>query len=228
MMMHLVGSFAEFERSLLRERTCVGLNEARKAGRIGGRRPKLTLAQQQEVVELVSTGKKSAADAARLFRVHPATVSRLMARHQAAQLDQIPKPVCPVPSAKSKLSAARKTRSKKASPRKKVATKPAKTVMDAIGLARSVDFKDFPGAVSVMCEAKTLPKRDRLDWQPTSPRQFMAIWEAEELISEFRNTHADAVIEQRYKVEDKTIIELMATYADKKADHRMVCQARGR
>lgn len=101
-------------------------------------------------------------------------------------------------------------------------------MLDATGLARSVSCKDFPGAVSVMCEAKTLPKRDRLDWQPTSPRQFMAIWEAEALISEFRETHADAVIEQRYKVEDKTIIELMASYADKRADHRVVCQARNR
>ena len=157
MMMHMVGSFAEFERSLLRERTRVGLDEARKAGRIGGRRPKLTPGQQQEVVELVSTGKKSAADAARLFRVHPATVSRLMARHRATQLDQTPKPV---PAAKSKRPAAKKTRSKKASPRKKAVTKPAETVLDALGLARSVGFKDFPGAVSVMCEAKTLPKRD--------------------------------------------------------------------
>ncbi len=226
MMMHMVGSFAEFERSLLRERTRVGLDEARKAGRIGGRRPKLTPGQQQEVVELVSTGKKSAADAARLFGVHPATVSRLMAQHRATQLDQAPKPV---PPAKSKRPAAKKTRSKKkTSSRKKAATKPVETVLDAIGLARPVGFKDFPGAVSVLCEAKTLPMGERLDWQPSSSRQFMAIWEAEALISEFRKTHADAVIEQRYKVGDKTIIELIASYADKRADDRVLCQARER
>ncbi len=225
MMMHMVGSFAEFERSLLRERTRVGLDEARKAGRIGGRRPKLTPEQQQEVVELVSTGKKSAADAARLFQVHPATVSRLLAQHRATQLDQAPKPI---PPAKSKRRAKKKARSKKISSKKKAATKPAETVLDAIGLARSVSFKDFPGAVSVMCEAKTLPIGERLDWQPTSPHQYMAIWEVEALIGKFRETHADAVIEQRYMVEDKTIIELMASYADKRADHRMVCQARGR
>ena len=106
--------------------------------------------------------------------------------------------------------------------------KPAETVLDAIGLARSVGFKDFPGAVSVMCEAKTLPKGKRMDWQSTSPRQFMAIWEAEALISEFRDTHADAVIEQRYKLADETLIELIASYADKRPDHRMVCQARER
>ncbi len=226
MMMHMVGSFAEFERSLLRERTRVGLDEARKAGRIGGRRPKLTLGQQQEVIELVSTGKKSPADAARLFRVHPATVSRLLARHRAIQLDQAPKPA---PPATSKRPAAKKTRSKKnTSSRTKTATRSVETVLDGIGLARSVGFKDFPGAVSVMCEAMTLPKGKRLDWQSTSPRQFMAIWEAQELISEFKKTHANAMIEQRYKVDDKTIIELMASYADKRADHRVLCQARDR
>jgi DNA invertase Pin-like site-specific DNA recombinase len=41
MMMQMVGAFAEFERAMLRERTKVGLG-ARREGRIGGRRPKLT------------------------------------------------------------------------------------------------------------------------------------------------------------------------------------------
>jgi hypothetical protein len=52
---------------------------ARKQGRIGGRRPKLSPNQQVEIVTMVSTGTKTAADAARLFNVHPATVSRLLA-----------------------------------------------------------------------------------------------------------------------------------------------------
>ena len=42
MMMQIVGSFAEFERAMLRERTRNGLLAARNEGRIGGRRPKLT------------------------------------------------------------------------------------------------------------------------------------------------------------------------------------------
>ena len=80
MMMHLVGSFAEFERSMLRERTQAGLDEARKNGRVGGRRPKLTKAQQTEVISLVCGEQKSAAEAARLFKVHRSTVSRLIAK----------------------------------------------------------------------------------------------------------------------------------------------------
>jgi DNA invertase Pin-like site-specific DNA recombinase len=80
MMMQMVAAFAEFERAMLRERTKAGLDTAREEGRIGGRRPKLTKQQQSEIQKMVARGEKSAADAARLFKVHPATVSRLMAR----------------------------------------------------------------------------------------------------------------------------------------------------
>jgi DNA invertase Pin-like site-specific DNA recombinase len=80
MMMQMVGAFAEFERAILRERTKSGLDAALKEGQIGGRRPKLRPNQQDEIVTIVSTGTKTAADAASLFNVHPATVSRLLAR----------------------------------------------------------------------------------------------------------------------------------------------------
>src|SRR5262252_7130346 len=58
MMMQMVGSFAEFERAMLRERTKVGLESARREGRIGGRRPKLTPQQQSEIRKMVSKGHK--------------------------------------------------------------------------------------------------------------------------------------------------------------------------
>jgi DNA invertase Pin-like site-specific DNA recombinase len=74
MMMQIVGTFAEFERAMLRERTRNGLDAARKQGRVGGRRPKLTSQQQKEIIHFVTSGQKTAADAARLFNVHPATV----------------------------------------------------------------------------------------------------------------------------------------------------------
>jgi DNA invertase Pin-like site-specific DNA recombinase len=80
MMMQMVGVFAEFERAMLKERTKAGLDAAREEGRIGGRRPKLSEQQQNEVRKMVTMGDKTAADAARLFKVHPATVSRLLAR----------------------------------------------------------------------------------------------------------------------------------------------------
>ena len=80
MMMQMVGSFAEFERAMLRERTKIGLETARREGRIGGRPPKLNHQQQTEIVRMISRGRKTAADAARLFGVHPATISRLLLR----------------------------------------------------------------------------------------------------------------------------------------------------
>lgn len=76
MMMHMLGSFAEFEREMVRERTQAGLRAARTQGRGGGRQPKLTPQQQAEVLAMLSSGR-SAADIARLFRVHRTTISRI-------------------------------------------------------------------------------------------------------------------------------------------------------
>ena len=76
----MIGSFAEFERSMIRERTRAGLEAARAQGRIGGRRPKLNANQRKEVVAMVASGRKTAAEAARLFEVHPSTVGRIVAR----------------------------------------------------------------------------------------------------------------------------------------------------
>ncbi|AXH00549.1 recombinase family protein (plasmid) [Deinococcus wulumuqiensis] len=78
MMMQMVGSFAEFERAMIRERTRAGLEQARSQGRVGGRRPKLNAAQQAEIRDAVQSGRKTAADCARLFGVSQATVSRIV------------------------------------------------------------------------------------------------------------------------------------------------------
>jgi len=83
MMMQMVGSFAEFEREMIRQRTRAGLERARREGRVGGRRPKLSPRLRREVVEMVSTGRKTAAEAARLFGVHPATVGRILRAEEA-------------------------------------------------------------------------------------------------------------------------------------------------
>lgn len=80
MLTQMLGSFAEFERAMIRERTRAGLAAARAEGRLGGRRPKLKPNQRAEIVRLVRSGRKSAAEAARLFGVHRATISRLMAQ----------------------------------------------------------------------------------------------------------------------------------------------------
>jgi len=48
----LLGAFAEFERALIHERVVAGLAAARARGHHGGRRPKLTPAQQREAIML--------------------------------------------------------------------------------------------------------------------------------------------------------------------------------
>ena len=89
MMMQMVGAFAEFERAMIRERTSAGLASARAEGRVGGRRPKLTPDQRADVVENVTSGRRSAAQMARLYKVSEATVSRILS--VARQADETPK-----------------------------------------------------------------------------------------------------------------------------------------
>jgi DNA invertase Pin-like site-specific DNA recombinase len=86
MFMQMLGSFAEFERAMIRERTRQGLEYARAQGRKGGRRPKLTKEQKALIVELIESGQRRAADVARSFRVSEATISRLLAEHRQKTL----------------------------------------------------------------------------------------------------------------------------------------------
>ena len=84
MMMQMVGAFAEFERAMIRERTSAGLAAARAEGRIGGRRKKLDDTKRREIAEAVISGRKTAAQMARMFGVSPPTVSRIVAAHVVA------------------------------------------------------------------------------------------------------------------------------------------------
>jgi DNA invertase Pin-like site-specific DNA recombinase len=82
MMMQMVGSFAEFERAMIRERTSAGLALARAEGRIGGRRRKLGDSQRREIADSVVSGRKSGAEMARLYGVSEPTVSRIVAAYR--------------------------------------------------------------------------------------------------------------------------------------------------
>ena len=81
MMMQMVGSFAEFERAMIRERTSAGLAVARAEGRVGGRRKKRD-ANRREIAESVITSRKSGADMARLYNVSQSTVSPIVAQYR--------------------------------------------------------------------------------------------------------------------------------------------------
>lgn len=78
MMMQMLGSVAEFEREMIRERTRAGLAHAREQGRQLGRRRALTSEQRRKAVRWMQEGQ-SQAEIARTFDVHRSTVSRLAA-----------------------------------------------------------------------------------------------------------------------------------------------------
>jgi DNA invertase Pin-like site-specific DNA recombinase len=84
MMMQMLGSFAEFEREMIRERTRLGLVRARLEGRVGGRRAKLTPKQAAHALELLDAGK-SQTEVAEVFNVSPATICRLAAEKRVLQ-----------------------------------------------------------------------------------------------------------------------------------------------
>ncbi len=84
--MQMVGSFAEFERAMIRERTSAWLAVARAEGRMGGRRMKLNVAKRHEIAESIISGRKSGAEMARLYSVSQTTVSRILAAHRSAAL----------------------------------------------------------------------------------------------------------------------------------------------
>jgi DNA invertase Pin-like site-specific DNA recombinase len=71
---HVFAALAEFERSLIRERTRVGLAAARARGRSGGRKPKLGEKQVLEIKALLRDPNIKVADVARRYGVSQTTL----------------------------------------------------------------------------------------------------------------------------------------------------------
>jgi DNA invertase Pin-like site-specific DNA recombinase len=77
---HVFAALAEFERSLIRERTRAGLAAARARGRKGGRRPKLDAKQIREVKALLADPKISVTDVATRYGVSRSTIYKHLSR----------------------------------------------------------------------------------------------------------------------------------------------------
>src|SRR5271169_3505909 len=73
---HMFGALAEFERSLIRERTRAGLAAARRAGRTGGRPPKLTEDDLDVARALLANPDIGVTQIAHRLGVSPATLYR--------------------------------------------------------------------------------------------------------------------------------------------------------
>jgi DNA invertase Pin-like site-specific DNA recombinase len=81
-MLTVLGGLAEFERSLIAERTGEGRARAVKAGKRLGRRPLLTGPQQAEAFRMAGEDK-SHAEIGQVLRVSRSTVTRFLAKTQA-------------------------------------------------------------------------------------------------------------------------------------------------
>ncbi len=84
MFFNILATFAEFEVDLLRMRTREGMAVARAKGKLRGRQPKLSSAQQAHLVKLHASGEHSIAELAELFSVSRPTVYRVLERAQRA------------------------------------------------------------------------------------------------------------------------------------------------
>lgn len=76
---HILAALAEFEKSLIRERTIAGIEAAKARGRYPGRRRALTDEQCEEVRTAIGSGT-SIQDVARSYKVHPRTIARGIGR----------------------------------------------------------------------------------------------------------------------------------------------------
>jgi len=77
---------AEFEVDLSRLRTREGMKVAKDKGRLKGKQPKLSAAQQKHLVALYHEGQHTSTELAELLQVGRSTVYRTLARAKAASM----------------------------------------------------------------------------------------------------------------------------------------------
>jgi len=71
---------AEFEADLIRARTGEGMAISKAAGKLRGRKSKLTVSQEKHLVQLHRTGEHTTSEIAELFGVARSTVYRAIQR----------------------------------------------------------------------------------------------------------------------------------------------------
>jgi len=86
---HMFGALAEFERSLIRERTQAGLLAAKRAGRTGGRPPKLTDEDIEAARAMLSNPEIGVASVANRLGVSLATLYRYIPAARASVAEAV-------------------------------------------------------------------------------------------------------------------------------------------
>jgi len=80
LLFNVLGMVAEFEADLIRARTREGMAIAKAAGRLRGRKPKLSVSQEKHLVTLHRGGAHTTSEIAELFGVTRSTVYRAVNR----------------------------------------------------------------------------------------------------------------------------------------------------
>lgn len=92
LLFNVLGMVAEFEADLIRARTREGMAVAKARGKLKGRKPKLSPAQERHLVALHRAGDHSIAELVELFGIGRATVYRVLDRHPAAVAGELVPP----------------------------------------------------------------------------------------------------------------------------------------
>ena len=90
---HIFGALAEFEHSLIRERTIAGLAAARARGRKGGRKPVLSQADVRKAAAMLADPHITKAEVAKHFSVSRVTLNAALARAGLAEQPHTLQPV---------------------------------------------------------------------------------------------------------------------------------------
>jgi len=78
LLFHLLAAMAEFERSLISERTRAGMDAARARGSRIGRRPATTVAQREAARVAIEQDQVPVEDVAAEYGIHPRTLLRVL------------------------------------------------------------------------------------------------------------------------------------------------------
>lgn len=92
LLFNVLGMVAEFEADLIRARTREGMAVAKARGKLKGRKPKLSPAQERHLVALHRAGDHSIAELVELFGIGRATVYRALDRNPVADTPDLTLP----------------------------------------------------------------------------------------------------------------------------------------
>lgn len=82
LLFNVLAMVAEFESDLIRARTREGMQIAKAKGKLKGKPPKLSRAQQRHLMKLVTEGQHTQTELAELFGVGRTTIHRTIRRNQ--------------------------------------------------------------------------------------------------------------------------------------------------